>query len=408
LQLEPLLLALGITLLPIYSFKSGTVQYAHIVLALFILIRFSHQQTKFTRPEIFLIFLTILSLIVEGFATATGASISSLLEPAYLAFNTLVVISLSRVPLQDRAFRWAVIGGLAASTFIAAVSVWYFGASFTLVQSGFERSTGLFNNPNQQGYFAICVASMAGLLYLRDALSRNLCLLLWALASALVMLSVSRASSGALLVLLAFGFASTLDKRRLSPMVMIGALTLVAAVWMAYSAGLLDKLQFVERLKDTGGNRYDNLLARGYTIPFHDPLSFLFGVGTERARIGTMFYRIEVHSTWWSFMGKYGLIGFLLYMGTWVIWTRLILKERGLLGFMIVIVPSIVTGLTGNYSRFTPLYLLIGLSLNRSLIPSRPRPEGVPRRPIDLLAGAPPRPAGAVMGPGRSPPRPAP
>jgi hypothetical protein len=404
--LEPLLLGLGITLLPVYSFQSGTVQYAHMVLTVLVLMRFSHSQTSLRRPEIFLICLTILSLVVESLAVmVASASTLSLFEPAYMLFNTLIVLTFIRLPLNERPFRIALVGSLIASTLIATVSVWYYGASLTVVQIGWERASGLFNNPNQQAYFAVCVASIVGLLYLRGVVDRKLCLMLWAATLVLVMVAVSRTSSVSMLVLLAFGLASFVNKERLSPAVMLGAVTVIGLVWLAYDAGLLDSLQFIERIKDTGTESADSLTSRGYIIPYYDPLSFLFGVGAEQARVGSIFHRIEVHSTWWSFMGKYGLIGFLLYMGTWVVWTRLILKERGLLGFMIVIVPSIVTGLTGNYSRFTPMYVLIGLSLNRSLTLFRQRPAGAQVPPIDLLARRPQRPAGAMAGSAPSAPR---
>ncbi len=410
--MEPLLLGLGITLLPVYSFKSGTVQYAHIILAFFMLMRFSHQHTKFTKLEVFLALLALLSLFVESIAVMSGASVSSLLEPAYLIFNAAIVITFMRIPMNDRHFRFALIGSLIASTLIATVSVWYFGASLTVLQSGFERSSGLFNNANQQGYFAVCVASIAGLLYLRDSLSRNMTMLLWALSLILVMTSVSRASSVAIGAMLVFGFASFLNKDRLSPMVMVGAVVLMAGVWAAYSFGELNSLQFVQRIKDTGASSYDSFAARGYVIPFHDPISFLFGVGAEKAKVGTIFYRIEVHSTWWSFMGKYGIVGFSLYVGAWLIWTRRLYSERGLLALLIVILPSIITGVTANYSRFTPLYILIGLSLNTTRNAFRERMQATPStRPLNILSESSRLAAGALgaSGSGAGPsPSPAP
>jgi hypothetical protein len=155
----------------------------------------------------------------------------------------------------------------------------------------------------------------------------------------------------------------------------------MAGVWAAYSFGELNSLQFIQRIKDTGANSYDSFAARGYVIPFNDPISFLFGVGAEKARVGTIFYRIEVHSTWWGFMGKYGVIGFLLYMGAWLVWMRDFYKERGLLGLLIVILPSIIIGMTANNARFTPLYILIGLSLNKTFKPLRERSQADPRSP---------------------------
>lgn len=401
--MEPILLALGVTLLPIYSFKSGTVQYAHVVLAFFMLVRFSHQRTSLTRPEGALLCLTLLSFIVESFAVATGAPVLSMLEPAYLAFNTLIVITFMRIPLNEPNFRLALIGALVASTVIATVSVWYYGASLTVIKSGWERSVGLFNNPNQQAYFAVCISSIAGLLYLRGVLSRNVCLFLWAACMILVMVAVSRASSAAMIALLAFGFASFANRERMSPLVMIGALVVILGVWVAYSNGLLDNLQFVQRIKDTTNiQRNDSLVYRGYTIPFHDPISFLFGEGAEKARVGSMFHRIEVHSTWWSFMGKYGVIGFTLWMGVWFAWSRAIFRERGALGLLIVVLPQIMNGITQNNSRFTPLWILIGLSLNTTLLRSESGPaKWVPRRFGNLVGGPGPRPISAMAGAGQ-------
>lgn len=315
------------------------------------------------------------------------ASNASFLEPAYLAFNTMVVIGFNKIPLADRHFRRALIGAIITGTLIATIYAWDTGASIMRVGGSVWRSVGTFNNPNQQGFFAVCIASIAGLLYLRDIISRKMCLFLWGAALILAMVSVSRAAAAAIVVLLIFGIAAMLNKRRLSPAVILASLTILAGIWIAYSAGLLDQVQSVARIEQTGSNRYDSLVVRGYTIPFHNPLEFLFGVGAENARVGTKFYSVEVHSTWWSFMGKYGIIGFALFVAVWLTWTRSIYRELGLLGVLIVVLPATINGISGNYSRFTALWVLVGLSINGSFFARRQQALGPQaRRPFEGVA----------------------
>ncbi|QNM83142.1 hypothetical protein H8M03_01920 [Sphingomonas sabuli] len=370
--MEAVLLGLGLALLPVYTFESGSVQFSHIILTLFIAIRFSYRNHTLTKASIFLILLTILSFTVESLAVIIGAaSYASFLEPTYLLYNSMILIAFSHIPLDQKRFRVAIITSLIVAASIAAVYGLAYGSVQRVSGGGYERTGGAFNNPNQLGFFGVCVASIAALMYMRDLISRKLCVLMWVMSLLIVLISVSRSSAAAIAFLLIFGMGAVLNKKRLSPVVFVAALAGVGTLFVAFQLGLLDQLQSVARLQQTGSSQYDSLSMRGYSIPFHNPLEFMFGVGSEKALVGTFFTRIEVHSTWWSFMGKYGLLGFGLFVAVWLIWSRLIYKELGLLGLLIVVVPASINGITGNYSRFTALWILVGLPLNRSLWAAR-------------------------------------
>jgi hypothetical protein len=144
--------------------------------------------------------------------------------------------------------------------------------------------------------------------------------------------------------------------------------------------GALNKFHFVERLQSIGEDSDDNLTERGYRSPFqHGAVGFLVGLGDERVKdiVGH-----EVHSTFWSYLMKYGVVGLGLFLTFWYLWIRRTMAEFGLLGVLLINMPASIYGITHNGSRFAIFWLMIGLSFNlyRSGA-TAPKPGRNARRP---------------------------
>lgn len=397
--MEALILGIGIILLPVYSFDSGGAQFAHMALGLFILLRLTALQWKVNWHETFLILLILVIFAREGAAVMVEAPVSSLMPAVYLAFNSLLVLVFTRIPFQTKGYRTAFKISLALSVAVAAGAVLYYGATWTMDEGLLTRSIGTFNNPNQLGYYAVCIFSITALFYMRGLVSGVMCLALWGAAFALVVASLSRGAIIAFVPALLLGLAAMLNRGRLSPVIIIVSTILFTAVAALYASGEFDHFQFVQRMEATGSDRYDGLTDRGYVFFFRDPLELLFGLGElqVKARLNGIH---EVHSTFWSFMVTYGVIGFILFMGVWLIWSRVIYRDFGFLGLLLVVMPPSVYGLTHNGSRFTLLWILIALSFNPSLRlwktgAAHEPPLGAARaRPSTLAVGR--RPTGAL------------
>lgn len=393
-----LLILIGIALLPIYTFHSGSVQVSDMFLALFVLFWITIERIKFDKFDIIMILLSIVLFVREAvalfidptsIAMMAGKSVPNPNGPAlagvFMAFNAAVVIALRRVPLNDSRYLRTVKHAAIASLLIALAGVLYFGARLTIGPEGLDRAVGTFNNPNQLSYFALCLASVGGIFYLRGVASPLLYFGFLAVAAFLVAASESRIGFVACGVLILFGLSALLGRRRLGLLALLACVLTAGAMWFLYMGGTLEHLKIMERVQNTGAARYDSLGNRGYRFPINTPIELLFGLGLKETMIRNVGF-VEVHSTFWSFMISYGLIGFLLFMSVWLIWAKSIYRELGVLGIALVVMPASICGITQNGSRFTPFWLLIALSLNQSLTARRTRRPDATMLPPNALA----------------------
>lgn len=323
---------------------------------------FTHLRWKPTWTETLLLILIVIIFARQSAAVTTGASASVLLQPLYLVFNTLIFVTFSRIPLNAPAFRKAVKYSLIGAVLIAVGAVWLYGSRYIDENGAIVRATGSFNNPNQLGYFALCVTSLAAVLYLRGLFSGLSCVGIWGAAAFLVVLSASRAAVLGVLPALLIG-VSALGKKRVTPLTLVICLLFAAGVGYLYVAGQFEHLDVVRRMQTNYG-RYNNLSSRGWDVMPDTAPQFLFGRGLLGEELDS---EIEVHVTFWSFMVDYGIFAFLLFMAVWLGWIRRVYQEFGLLGLAVIAAPATLYGLSHNGSRFTIVWVLIGLCWNRSL-----------------------------------------
>lgn len=390
--MERLLLVLAMALLPIYSFASGGVQPAHVVLALLAFVQLIRTKWNLVAHDAALVTLLAYVLLREGYAILIdGKPIASLLDAVYLTFAIAMVFAFSRLPLWRPGYLKALVVGVSLSVAVGLSGIFHYGATLTLDEGSISRAVGTFNNPNQLAYFAVCIFSIAGLLYLRRQIGTRFYIPLLGAAILLAMYAISKAG------LLAIGSASliaigaVLNNRRISgKLIVICALVTLASV-QAYSSGALDDFNFTHRLEGIGADKDDNLTERGYVLPHgFETAKLLFGIGQSEV---TVMVGHEVHSTFWSFLLKYGFFGFALFLLFWYQWTKRIWTELGLLGVLLVVWPASLYGITHNGSRFAIFWILVGLSFNigKAIAPARPRyPMGppMPLGPIQALGPA--------------------
>src|SRR5690554_1163440 len=189
-RFEPFLLGLGVALLPIYAFGSGGVQPAHAVLAFFSLIALLRKGLPSETFVFFLAGVAIYSFFVESFYVAMGAKVTSLMTSVFFFYNLFVVSAIysycSRYGLS------ALTPGVVVACAIAIITISVAGVS--LQEGGQGRATGAFNNPNQLGYFSVCILSLTYLLYSHGHLKYIVAVGMFAVAIFLSIASLSKAA----------------------------------------------------------------------------------------------------------------------------------------------------------------------------------------------------------------------
>jgi len=362
----------GIALLPIYLWESGSLQISHIALALGCASYIGGNGLRPRFPEKVLAVLALFVFVRESTGALGGVmDVRAFLPPLYMLFNLIVFMTIKMwAATVDNQKLLAY--GLLASAAVAASGVFVLGYGLSVDVEG-GRAVGTFNNPNQLGYFAVCLYSCAVLLFYGDVLSLRAFLALLLVSAFLVMVSLSKAATvglGASLVCVCFGFGR--PTQRFLYGVFGGTLLLSLAVYL-YAAGYLDGLAVTKRILDIGSDSDDSLAGRGYHVLYQArSWEIFFGLGESGVK---EFVGHELHSTVGSILANYGLIGAGLFVVFLVLWAKRLLNVIGLAGLFVVGAPPMLYGLTHNGIRFTMFWVFLGLSFavgraKRSVVPA--------------------------------------
>lgn len=356
--------AMGLALAPVYLWESGGMQVSHVLLAVGFVAVLALRGLRLDLPGILLTVLSFMMVLRDGYTAVHYASFELVTPVFYGIFTWLAFVSL-RTWLDDpRSVRFLWMG-LVAAELIAVAGVYYFGYGATIGSDGAWRSVGTFNNPNQLGYFSVCMLSLVGLLYLRGVIGR---LMLGGMLAGVVFLAIASLSKAAMLAcaagIVAIAFSLGWKRSRvLIGLVMVGVLTVVLV--SQYDSGALGDYKFVKRLQDMGTQDDDSMAERGYSILMDAGASeFLVGFGSQRVKniVGH-----EVHSTVASYFSNFGfLVGFLFVIFL-LIWGRRLFYRDGFVGVMVAAFPPMLYGLTHNGSRFTIFWVLLALSLSKRM-----------------------------------------
>lgn len=342
----------------------------HLTLVLAAFFFYLLRGVSISRLDLLLVVLCLFVFAREAVAFSVEYKAEGFLVPLYLAFSIIAFNSVRLFVSDDRGRR-VLLWGIGIATSAAVVGVFFKGYGATIDSEG-HRAVGTFNNPNQLGYFSVCIVSLAVLSFHVGVIKRRAYLAVFFCAG--LFLSVASLSKAAMLATafagLLFGFTTSSSRFRF--LFGLIALMVIAAVGvMLYQSGLLDEFNFVHRIADIGKQDDDSFSERGYSV-LQDASFFelVFGMGSQKV---VSIVGHEVHSTVVSFIAGYGLIGgggFMLFL---VLWIKGLITRFGFIISSGVWGPPMLYGLTHNGSRFTIFWVLLAFSfaVGRAHVPSR-------------------------------------
>jgi hypothetical protein len=365
------ILTLALAIMPLYIFRSGSIQPGHlglIIAAVLIFLRMKPVKVNWSMPFLLLILYTFLVEAYYGIATVHGAGVVNV---AFLIFNYVVALAVAAYVARESAI--PVRRGWALAAAVALAGVVVLGFSLSVDAEG-NRSVGTFNNPNQLGYFSVCLASVAVALNHAGELGKRSTVLAILVSAFLAVTSLSKAAMVANFVNLGLVLAPRRRGGGGLALLVIGMGIAAAAVYAMLETGVLEGFRFYDRLLNMANESDSSLESRGYFL-FLDAnvAEIFFGLGSLQVRelLGH-----EVHSTISSIHNSYGIIGLLLICAVLGAWGKTILKGFGVAGLLQIWLPSMLYGITHNGIRFTFFWVLVaistGLALRRRRVGFRP------------------------------------
>jgi hypothetical protein len=373
-EVEQNFILLAIALIPLYLWSSGLPQISHLLVALSWLLRLL--RGKLALPNI-LIFHILLALMVwmlvrQGFYGFSKNSLVVFMPPAYLIFNTFFLASISFLFSDNPDGRNPERIAIAVAAGAIVATGWIFAAGFSLVGSAqdLSRSVGSFNNPNQLGFYGLCLGGFAVMFFQTKTIRLWLFLLLFCIGGFMTILSLSKA---AMISYAAYALIFLRGRQLL-----ILASVCLAGMVIAPILNLSD-FHFISRLQDIGKDSDDNLAERGYGIIDEMGLNVIwgFGEGYYHSISGD-----EIHSTLGNLLISYGLVGFLLFLAFQILLFVISFKStRSLIISSFILLPYFLYGVTHNGFRFSSIWLLFGLIA--FLKPQHARPRACSKSSIE-------------------------
>lgn len=343
-----ILLILAITLIPVYLFPSGSIQPSHLLL-LFLCIK-NIRKTLTVKANWIYPFLAffIYSSTTEVFYSLHNKDTKHATEALFLLFNMVVAFSVYSHTLNKA--KTHIASGLIAACLICVAAAAY--------EYDKARSTALFNNPNQLGYFSVCATSMAYLL-LREGMKKFIFFSIILATSLLSALSLSK--SAIITMIMIFAWALIFERyAKIRTRFLLFACA-AASLILLMKSGIFDDNRVISRLANTMNETDSSLASRGYFLITDQPwLKILFGLGQHQI-ISILGH--EVHSTFASILNRYGVFGLLLFSLIILQWVIKLCKSYGTNGAIFIAAPPLLYGIMHNGIRFTFFWLLFAISL---------------------------------------------
>ena len=283
--LELMLLSTGIALLPVYVSKSGGVQPAHLVLSVFAILIFVKNGIPRTSWSVLLLVFSVYVFAVELYYSLDGFTYSykgktylPIINSAFYFYNYLVLAAL--YIYCRRSGLTAVSIGVLCATAIALATVFISGVDLQGADA-YVRSSGTFNNPNQLGFFSVCLLSITYLMYRQGSIGYMVATALFLVALFLSIASLSRVVIFANFAVFFFVFQPRLSR---AAILLWGTATIVLGgllLWL-FSSGALNEFLFVQRFYDKSAAVDSTLEGRGYFVLAQATLpQLLFGLGFQ-------------------------------------------------------------------------------------------------------------------------------
>ncbi len=358
---DPILLlwSMYVLLSPVYVFASGLPQPGDVLLVVLTPLTLATWDRRMApvlrRPLALLMMFTAYVLVNNLLWTGVTGSVSLslkksfVLSPVFYLYNLIAFVTcLLLWRRYDRRFValtvWLSLASVALQTLVTFV---YAGSG---AASG--RGVGLFNNPNQLGYFAVLSASIILLG------QRSLRLSSWTVSVGLLfstylaLFSASKAAIGCVVIIACVGVFSRLRTVLLS--LSIAGVTLLL---FDPASSVLSRAQ--ERIRtDQSAGFFEE---RGYDRITNHPEFWLLGAGEgkyERFADTTFIGDHELHSSAGTIFFCYGIVGTLLFLAFLV---RLMVGTS--LRVISLLLPAAAYGLTHQGLRVTLFWMLLALFL---------------------------------------------
>lgn len=381
------LLPLGLMATPIYLYASGLPQLSHVLLAFGSIGVIATFGCVPKAIELFGCALLAYMVGRAGIAYMVTYDLLDILPAVYFGFNLAIMVGLISAVGQSRQIGRIKLG-ISIAALIALVGVIVIGARVSLDGTG-ERAIGTFNNPNQLGYFAVCIGAIAVTFRVCGLIGGRLFICALGASALLAAESLSKAAMIAVLLLvLVAGSALSRESVRQTLYTTLFAISAAVALYVAVMSGVLSEFDFFARLSGIGSQSDDNMEARGYLIMADaTDMQWVFGYGGSAVRdlLGH-----EVHSTVFAFLAEFGLIGLLGFLAFLALWIRSIVSAFGWWAMVAICGPVLTYGLAHNGSRFSMFWVLIGLSVglarrvNDQVLMASAKTVGGRRREVSL------------------------
>lgn len=355
-MINKILLFLGVSLLPYYPLPSGLPQPSHIILGIFSVSTLVSHGLKNESWILLLAILTVYSFTREITGIVLGGDVLHLATSVFLAYNSIFVAAVYKHMTLHGGQGLAV--PILIGSILALGGAMVGGVAFDI--DGAVRKIGTFNNPNQLGYYAVCLLSISYLFVKCEIFPLAIGLSMYVASAVLAILSLSKAAMIACFVVIPFLLQP--EKRPLLKF-MWGSVVGFSVFILFYltSAGFLDDLAFVSRLANFATESDSSLAVRGYfTLVEATPYAWIIGAGGSGV---AEIRQHEVHSTLGSVFSLYGFIGLSIFGGIIFIWLRTVLKAFSVSGLFCIAGPVMLYGITHNGMRATMFWLLIALSV---------------------------------------------
>jgi len=346
---------------PFYVFKSGGPQIADFfgvcLIGLFLWVSCVNPPMKILKANktslvllyLFLLYTSMVAL-TNGFANGDESPLLSILFFCYNIFIFTFVITYFSNRLDYPSIFSTVRKVTVVCLLVQVV------ASFILPPSLSGRGLVFFNNPNQLGYFSICILSIYYLLSpisIRRGSVKEGVTGFFVIGGCLYLafLSLSKAAIVSIVVIFLY-------RGWRSPFVWI-----LFIILMSFGISHLSEIELAvkvfDRVSSIGTQSDDNLSGRGYDRIVNHPEYLLWGAGeglTKRFVSQIGYY--EIHSTWGTLLFSYGLTGLFLFCV--FLYT---LVRRAPISVFVYLLPLFLYGLTHQGLRFTLFWVALAFAL---------------------------------------------
>jgi len=276
------------------------------------------------------------------------------LHPFFYAFNAAVFVSAIVIakPNPERFLRMT-------------VDIVYLTIVFSLIAAfvspGQYRTQGLFNSPNQLGYYALLSACLFAMAQQPLRISRLRASVGVAMCAYLAFVAASRASLAGILVLLLVLFFS-------DPKLIIAG-TIAAAGLVSIGGPIAERVEFNQKRALEDRDPHESFAEeRGYDRLWRFPRYLVLGAGEgDYARFALSGrHARELHSSFGSLLFSYGIVGVALFLA----FAARVIRGAGRRQFLLL-VPALVYTVAHQGLRFTMFWVVLAAFVVLKRLPEK-------------------------------------